>query len=107
MGSEHKPLYPYSLEEAVRNNEKALWRESYRENCTCANAIDRLITENYDGRYLGQGLAQQAIEQYGFDRVNFVLANTVNHYKDDGRISRENKDWAEKWYIGRKAYPRL
>ena len=64
MGSEHKPLYPYSLEEAVRNNEKALWRESYRENCTCANAIDRLITENYDGRYLGQGLAQQAIEQY-------------------------------------------
>ena len=99
MGSEHKPLYPYSLEEAVRNNEKALWRESYRENCTCANAIDRLIAENYDGQYLGQGLAQQAIEQYGFDRVNFVLANTVNHYKDDGRISRENKNWAEKWYI--------
>ena len=28
-----------------------------------------------------------------------MLANTVNHYKDDGRISRENKDWAEKWYI--------
>ena len=99
MASEHKQLYPYSLEEAVRNNEKALWHESCRENCGCANTIDRLIAENYDGQYLREDLAQQAIEQYGFDRVNFVLANAVKHHKDDGRISRENKDWANRWYI--------
>ena len=30
---EHKPLYLYSLKEAVRLGEKDLWRKSYRENC--------------------------------------------------------------------------
>ena len=41
--SEHKSLYIYSLSEAVRSNEKDLWRESYKENCDCARAIEKTI----------------------------------------------------------------
>ena len=39
----YKPLYLWSLEEAIRNNEKDLWRESYKENCDCARAIEKAI----------------------------------------------------------------
>lgn len=73
---EHKPLYLYSLKEAAEWNEKDEWRESYLENCDCARAIERAIDEHYDGQYLNS-CAQEIIDRYGFDRVNFVLAATV------------------------------
>ena len=31
----------------------------------------------------------------GFNRVNWVLANIVQQKKEDGRISPENRQWAE------------
>ena len=43
---EHKPLYLYSREEALRHGERDQWRDSYRENCDCARAIERAIAEN-------------------------------------------------------------
>ena len=49
-----KPLYRHSLKEAVRHEEKDLWRESYKINCDCAMAIERIIAENYDGKKLGR-----------------------------------------------------
>ena len=94
-----KPLYRHSLKEAVRHEEKDLWRESYKINCDCARAIERIIAENYDGKKLGQDLAEPIIEQYGFNRVNWVLANTVQQKKEDGRISPENRQWAETFPI--------
>ena len=90
-----KPLYRHSLKEAVRHEEKDLWRESYKINCDCARAIERSIAENYDGKKLGPDLAEPIIQQYGFNRVNWVLANTVQQKKEDGRISPENRQWAE------------
>ena len=63
-----KPLYRHSLKEAVRHEEKDLWRESYKINCDCARAIERIIAENYDGKKLGPDLAEPIIQQYGFNR---------------------------------------
>ena len=36
----------------------------------------------------------QVVEQFGYDRTLYVLANTVRHKEHDGRISRDNKTWA-------------
>lgn len=94
-----KPLYRHSLKEAVRHEEKDLWRESYKISCDCARAIERSIAENYDGKKLGPDLAEPIIQQYGFNRVNWVLANTVQQKKEDGRISPENRQWAETFPI--------
>lgn len=96
----YKPLYLWSLEEAIRNNEKDLWRESYKENCDCARTIEKAITDayNYEKSCL-TACAKPVIEQYGFDRVNWVLANTVQQKKEDGRFSQENKAWARQIYI--------
>ncbi|MEE1002888.1 MAG: DUF3849 domain-containing protein [Acutalibacteraceae bacterium] len=99
--SEHKFLYIYSLSEAVHNNEKDLWRESYKENCDCARAIEKAIAENYRDNILND-CAQPIIEKYGFNRVNWVLANTVLQNKEDGRFSEDNKIWARGFHIFRE-----
>ena len=102
---DHKmPFYRYSLREAVQHGEKDLWRESYKANCDCARAIERIIAENFDGERLKSNLAEPLIEQYGFNRVNWVLANTVQQQKDDGRISPENRKWAASFFIPQDDY---
>lgn len=96
--ADHKSLYVYSLSEAVRNNEKDLWRESYKENCDCARAIEKAIADNYRDNILND-CVQPIIGKYGFNRVNWVLANTVKQKKDDGRFSEDNKKWAKGFHI--------
>ena len=96
---ERVPLYEWSLEDAIRNGERQLWRESYKENCDCARAIERAISENYHDNTL-EDCAKPIIGRYGFDRVNFVLANTVQQ-KKDGRFSEDNKKWARAFHIPR------
>ena len=39
------------------------------------------------------------IGEYGYDRVNWVLANTVQENIHDGRYSAENKAWARGFFI--------
>ena len=95
---EHKPLYLYSREEALRHGERDQWRDSYRENCDCARAIERAIAENYRDNRLGD-CASGILDRYGFTRVNWVLANTIQQKSYDGRFSEDNKRWAKQFYI--------
>lgn len=96
--AERVPLYEWSLEDAVQNNERDLWRESYKENCGCARTIERAINENYYDNVL-HDCVKPIINRYGFDRVNFVLANTMQQKKEDGRFSEDNKKWARSIHI--------
>lgn len=98
--AERVPLYVWSLENAIRNGERDLWRESHKENCNCARVIERTISENYHDNVL-HDCVRPIIDQYGFDRVNFVLANTVQQKKEDGRFSENNKQWARSIHIPR------
>lgn len=95
-------LYKYSLQDAVRCGEKELWRESYNENCKCARSIEKAINENFDGMYLNSDCAKSVISQYGFERMIWVLANTLREKSDDGRFSRENREWFSGLYIPRE-----
>lgn len=97
---ERVPLYEWSLEDVIRNNERDLWRESHKENCDCARAIEQAINENYHGKRLNN-CVKPIIDRYGFERVNFVLANTVQQKKDDVRISDDNKRCARSIHIPR------
>ncbi|MBQ3194987.1 MAG: DUF3849 domain-containing protein [Clostridia bacterium] len=96
--SEHEDLYPYSQGEAVRLSELALWRESYKANCDCARAIERAIRDNYQDNRL-HACMQPLIKEYGFNRVNWVLANTVCQNPNDGRFSESNRLWARSFHI--------
>ena len=87
-------LYHYTQKDAKELGELELWRESYRENCSCARAIEAAIRRDFDGMYLKENCAKSVISEFGFDRVNWVLANTLRELKDDGRFSSSNKQWA-------------
>ncbi|WP_322169237.1 DUF3849 domain-containing protein [Acutalibacter caecimuris] len=92
-------MYHYSLEYAIWCHEHDIRRESYQLNCDCARAIEKAIAENYDGRRLSGECTKAAFGEYGIDRVNWVLANTVHENEEDGCISQGNKDWAKEFSI--------
>ena len=97
--SEHVQLYTGSIEEAKRQDEVELWRESYRENCRCARAIEEAIMKGFDGKSLDSGCAKAVIEEFGFGRVNFVLANTLREKEWDLRFSASNCRWAKSIFV--------
>jgi len=99
MMAEHKPLYRYSRDEAERLGELDDWRASHAENVACRDDIAQSIGLNYDGSHLGGQVADHAIAKFGFDRVHWVLANTVQLKDEDGRFSAENKAWAKKFFM--------
>lgn len=79
--------------------EQAMLREQERlehgVRLECSKAIDAVIAEKYDGSIMPRDTAQSIIEQYGMERVSFVLANTIQNMLFDGRFSQSNKDWAK------------
>ena len=92
-------VYRYSLSFAVGNREKDLWVNSYSANLTCAEFIRKTIAEDFDGMRLNDDCLQTILDAYGFDRVMWVLANTVGEGNADGRYSQSNKEWAKTFRI--------
>ena len=92
-------LYPYSAKEARERNELSLWRESHRANIACREAIEDAIRQNFDGMHLDKDCITPVLDEYGYKRTAWVLANTLYELKWDGRFSPANKQWAERRYI--------
>ena len=94
MNKEYIPLYRGSRDAAKLADELELWARSYAENISCAKAIVRNIGAGYDGSRLDQDTARRVIDEFGYDRVNWVMAATVQQGGHERRISDENKSWA-------------
>ena len=92
-------LYPYSAKEARERNELSLWRESHRANIACREAIEDAIRRSFDGMHLDKDCITPVLDEYGYKRTAWVLANTLHELKWDGRFSPANKQWAERCYI--------
>ena len=93
-GLEYPQIYKLSSEEARGRGETALFRESKKMNVACKAAIEAAIRENFDGMHLKKECIRPVMEEYGTDRVEWVLANTLRHLNYDGRFSRSNREWA-------------
>ncbi|MEH2936781.1 DUF3849 domain-containing protein [Acutalibacter sp. JLR.KK004] len=61
----------------------------------CREAIEQAIADNYRDNRLGPACVQQVLQQFDYGRIFYVLANTVRQKDHDGRISRDNKAWAQ------------
>lgn len=103
-GDDIKPLYKYSFDEAKRSGETELYKSSHRENIACANDIKSGIAANFDGYSLNTDFVKDVIKTHGYDRTMFVLANTIQHFDHDGRISQDNKDWARSFFISKDKF---
>ena len=67
-----------------------------RLNISCKEAIEKAIDGNYRGNSLdAKAAAQEVLDQFGPERVQTVLAATVQDKDWDVRISGENKAWAQ------------
>ena len=93
--ADFKPLYRKTVTQAHLLGQLPEWRESRDENIACAKAIDRALAEGYDGMHLREGIAQDIAEQYGLDRVAWVLAASLHVRAKDGRFDPENYAWGE------------
>lgn len=93
------PLYTMSSKEAQRLGEHGLWLDSYQENCACARRIELAIKDAYATNRLNEACAKDIIKIYGFDRVNWVLAHTVQRGDNDTRFSEESHAWAKEYRI--------
>ena len=49
--------------------------------------------------HLKDGAVEWAVKQYGYKRMEHVLANTVQELSYDGRFHPDNKEWANRHYV--------
>ena len=65
-------------------------------NISCKEAIEEAINGSYKGNSLdAKAAAQEVLDQFGPERVQTVLAATVQDKDWNARFSRENKAWAQ------------
>ena len=89
------PVYPYPAGYARDNGELEKYRLSRKANIACKDAIEQAIGDHYaDNRLNSAAAVQQVADVFGYDRMLYVLAVTVQHKNWDGRISDSNKEWA-------------
>ena len=64
-------------------------------NRNCRLDVEKGIGENFDGLHLNTDFIKDLFALYGEERMNYVLANTVQELDYDGRFSPDNKAWAK------------
>jgi len=89
------PVYKETAEHARNSGELEAYRASYKANVACKDAIEQAISNHYRDNRLSNEGTKSVLAQFGAERVQYVLANTVQHKDWDGRISRDNKEWAK------------
>lgn len=87
-------LYPYSNKEAHRLGvwHVQLWSESFAANVSCKKAIEQLAEET---TALAPDCLTSMIVEYGHERVQWVLANSITMHEQRDEISAENVAWAK------------
>ena len=81
---------------ASQHGEMAQYNRSYQANLDCKEAIEHAISTHYaDNRLDTEAAVKDVLEKFGAERVQFILANTIQHKDSDGRVSRDNKAWAK------------
>lgn len=109
MAHDFPYLYRGSYKDAAQYGEEEKYDASFRENVSCSRAIEQAIRDfwNESDGSVKEGCARQVLEQYGFKRVNYVLANSLQEMGCAYLISDEVHAWGRKTYVptdGRNRY---
>ncbi len=93
--NEYVPVYTRTSAYAREFGQMEQFQKSLKENIACKEAIEAAIKENFDGMHLNQDVVKPIVEQFGTERVTYVLATTVSAKDWDGRFSPDNRQWAQ------------
>ena len=101
MASDFPYLYTHSRAEARRHKETQMHEDSFHLNVECARAIEQAIRDYFEesGETLDKDCAQSVLEQFGFKRVNFVLANSLKELQKSAchhLVSEEIYQWGQR-----------
>ena len=89
------PVYRFPAEHARENGELELYRASNKASAACKEAIEKAISEHYCDNVLRREAVAQVAEQFGHERILYVLAITIRQKDWDARFSVDNKQWAK------------
>ena len=89
------PVYYEPVAYAMENGEMGPYWNSFHYNVDCAKELTEAIADHYDGYRLQAHAADAVLKKYGQERTLFVLANTIQLMRDDGRVSQANIQWAD------------
>ena len=92
---EYLPVYQQTLQYAMEHGAADDYLDSRKLNIDCKKAIEETIRRHFDGMRLSLEDSGGVLEQFGTERVSYVLANTLRHLSEDGRFSRDNRVWAD------------
>ena len=92
-------LYRNSFADAERSREIGKWRESHKENVRCKERLDELISSYYHENRLDGDIVKDICAEFGIERVQWVLTNTIRENIEDGRYRPETKEWCKKIYF--------
>ena len=93
------PVYRHSTDYAKQAGQLEEYRASRKENIRCKEAIEQSIRDHYENNRLDDACVKQVVDEFGPDRVFYVLANTIQYHDWDGRYSLQNKEWAKGFLI--------
>lgn len=85
------PLYYHTSKFAKESGQLDAYRASLRNNQACKEAIERAIHNHFDGMHLDPIAVTEVVQEFGLERVFYVLANTVRLKPWDGRFSSKNR----------------
>jgi len=89
----YPPLYRQPITYAVEHGEKDAYRKSWELNQDCKKAVEEAVSRNFDGMHLDKNAVKPVLEEYGPERLSFILANTLKQEEWDARFSRDNVAW--------------
>ena len=91
------PIYNGTAREAKEQGELDKFKDSAKADENCRTAIENAIARNYDGSRLNTSAAIREVrEQFGEKRLARVTASLIANRCFEGRISPENRAWADK-----------
>lgn len=80
---------PMDREERVRR------LEEHYATLACRDGMEEIIRHGFDGAHLDSNCARKAIEEFSLQRVELVLAATIQRRSWDGRFSQRVREWAD------------
>ena len=92
---ERCPVYRLPASYAVEHDELPQYQTSCHANIACKEAIETAIRNHYLDNHLDKSCAADVLRRFGIERVEYVLAATIQDMDWDGRISCDNKAWAK------------
>lgn len=91
------PLYREMANYAYEAGEMEIYRASMSANIACKEAIESALAAHYNVDRWSldtEAAVSEVASKFSAERIQYVLANTIQHKEHDGRISAKNKEWA-------------